>query len=90
MSDHTKEPWRGRGTFIIAGPGEGVKILDVGNLTCDPVQGVALRARIVADHNACLGIPDPVSTIPKLVAFANAHHEFPGFLIKGQSGPTPI
>lgn len=89
MSEHLKHRWFvGRDDVVrsrVKVDGANF-VADCGN---DDESNIRAK-RIVVEHNACVDIPDPVSTIPKLVEFARAHHEFSGFLIKGQSDPTPI
>jgi hypothetical protein len=89
MSEHTKERWVAvfdRYDWLVIPEGTVLSSPVRGPIIADCGKGEAHAARIASDHNACLGILDPVSTIPKLVAFANAHHEFPGHFNQGVVG----
>lgn len=68
MSKHIEERWRCRDTHIVAGEGEGFTVAEVYQCTLKVGERQELQSRIVADHNACLGIEDPGTTVPELVA----------------------
>lgn len=62
---HTPEPWSATGIDIEAG-GEYIADFSCPELTAEAEAGNAARA--VACVNACVGIEDPGTTIPKLIA----------------------
>jgi hypothetical protein len=68
MSEQTQEPWSRLGDYVFAGPGRGRKILDISCLTGNRAEQIAMRTRIIDDHNACLGIENPATIVPELVA----------------------
>ena len=55
MSEHMEKQWEVSGQYIVRGA------LRIGEIYND-----AARPCIVADHNACLGIEAPETTVPKL------------------------
>lgn len=62
MSEDAKELWAVSGQYIVRGA------LRIGEIYGAFGKGPAIQARIVADHNACIGIDDPETTVPELVA----------------------
>ena len=80
MIDDTKKLWatvrdNGISPIVLEGMRKELRIVfaehgfDVAYIpSMDDDNGNTLAARIVADHNACLGIVDPATTVPELVA----------------------
>lgn len=56
-SNKLNELWKTNGPYIVCGT------LRIGEIFDD-----AARPRILSDHNACLGIEEPETTVPELVA----------------------
>lgn len=62
MNKHMTERWAAGGQYIVCGA------LRIGEIYGIWNTAPAILARIVAEHNGCLGIEDPETTVPELLA----------------------
>lgn len=61
MKNRVKKSWNFDGQYITQG------VRRIGEIFGVLSDGKTTGARIVADHNACIGIEDPETTVPELV-----------------------